>query len=170
MDEQAAAVRARDLFLDDRNLYGCAETAFVVLKEAYGLPDSTDSSAAMALNGGVANSGGVCGAITGAAMAVGLLAERRIADHREAKGVARGIIAGLMDAFAAAHGAVACRDLLGMGIRSEAEHRAFIESGIWRDRCTAQVEFAVARLAPLADPVAWERAVRDLAAPGPRDR
>ena len=28
-----ATRRARELYLDDRNRYGCAETAFVVLKE-----------------------------------------------------------------------------------------------------------------------------------------
>ena len=42
-----------------------------------GIDAPTDASAAMAFNGGIAYSGGPCGAITGAAMAVGLLAEQR---------------------------------------------------------------------------------------------
>ena len=56
-----ARCRARELYVDDANVHGCAETAFVVLKEAFGLPDATDSSAAMALNGGVAYSGATKG-------------------------------------------------------------------------------------------------------------
>jgi len=153
---------ARRLFLDDANVYGCAETIFIVLKSAYGLPDSDDSSAAMALNGGVAYSGGACGAISGAAMAVGLLAAQRIADHREAKRVARRITARFMDDFERAYGSTDCRDLIGMDLRTEEGHRAFIDSAIWRDRCMGQIEFAVGRLAPLADEAAWERALHEI--------
>jgi C_GCAxxG_C_C family probable redox protein len=155
---EAARHRARELFLDDRNLYGCAETAFVVLKEAFGLPEPMDSSAAMALNGGIAYSGGTCGAVTGAALAVGMLAERRIPDHRAAKRAARLVTADLLAAFEAGFGTLACRELIEVDLRTEAGHRAFIDSGIWRDRCMRQLEMAVGRLAPLEDPATWEAA------------
>lgn len=143
----AAAARARELFLDDAHPYGCAETAFVVLKEAYGLPDPLDSSAAMALNGGVAYHGGVCGALTGSALAAGQLAAARATDHDAAKRLAREITAGLMNAFEAEFGAVECRSLLGLDIRTPEAHAAFLESGAWRTTCMRQVEFAVGRLA-----------------------
>ena len=159
-----ATRRARELFLDDRNLYGCAETAFVVLKEAFGLPEAADSSPAMALNGGVAYSGGTCGAVTGAALAVGMLAERRIVDHGEAKRAARLLTADLLAAFETGFGSSACRELTGSDLRTEAGHRAFIEGGIWRDRCMRQIETAVARLAPLADEAALDAAIAALEA------
>jgi C_GCAxxG_C_C family probable redox protein len=167
MDGREAVQRAQELFLDDRNVYGCTEVTFIVLKEAFGLPDSEDSSSAMALNGGVAYSGGICGAISGAAMAIGLLAGRRIADHRAAKRAAHLIISGLIDDFDGEHGAVDCRDLLGMEVRTKAQHAAFIESGIWRDVCMRQVEFSVRLLTPLADEGAWAQALRDLEARQP---
>jgi len=159
-----ATRRARELFLDDRNLYGCAETAIVVLKEAFGVPETADSSPAMALNGGIAYSGGTCGAVTGAALAVGMLAERRFADHGEAKRAARLLTADLLTAFEAAFGTSACRELTGSDLRTEAGHRAFIEGGIWRDRCMRQIETAVARLAPLADEAALDAAIAALEA------
>jgi C_GCAxxG_C_C family probable redox protein len=163
MENESSAVQgARDLFLDDANTYGCAETVFVVLKSAYGLSDSADSAAAMALNGGIAYSGGPCGAISGAALAVGLLAAQRVADHGEAKRAARLITAGVMDDFQKVHGSTDCRDLIGMDLRTEDGHRAFIDSAIWRDRCMAQIEFVVGRLAPLVDEAAWESALHDL--------
>lgn len=167
MDEGAAVERARELFLDDRNLHGCAETTFVVLAEAFDLSAGADPAAAMALNGGVAYSGGTCGAITGAALAVGLLAGRRIADHAAAKRAARLVTARLIDEFAGEHGAVECRRLVGVDLRTKAGHRAFIESGAWRDGCMRQIEFAVRRLAPLADEEAWAGALRDLEASEP---
>jgi C_GCAxxG_C_C family probable redox protein len=156
---------ARAYYLDDRNQFGCAETTFIVLKGAFGLDDPMDSSAAMALNGGVAYSGGMCGAVSGAALAVGMLAEQRIADHREAKRVARELVARLMDDFRAQHGSVDCRDLIGIDLRAPGGHERFIESGTWRDGCMRQIEFAVSRMAPLVEDEAWERAVRELDAP-----
>jgi C_GCAxxG_C_C family probable redox protein len=154
----AAIERARELFLDDRNTYGCAETAFVVLKEAFGLPDAADSAAAMALNGGIAYSGGTCGAVTGAALAVGMLAQQRFPDHRTAKREARLVTAGLLAAFEAEFGTSACRELIGRDLRTDAGHRAFIESGVWRDRCMRQIEMAVERLGPLGGETAWDAA------------
>ncbi|MDP2350777.1 MAG: C-GCAxxG-C-C family protein [Chloroflexota bacterium] len=159
-----AVRRARELFLDDRNLYGCAETAFVVLKEAFGLERAADSSAAMALNGGIAYSGRTCGAVTGAALAVGMLTGRRIPDHRAAKRVARLVTADLLRAFEGEFATSACRELIGMDLRTDAGHQAFIESGVWRDRCMRQLEMAAARMAPLGDEAAWDETVEELEA------
>jgi C_GCAxxG_C_C family probable redox protein len=147
----ATRARARELFLDDSNTYGCAETTLRVLAEAYGLPDAADTSAAMALNGGIAYSGATCGAITGAAMAVGRLTASRVADHAEAKRAARAMTADLIAAFEAEFGATTCRALTGLDLRTDEGHRAFIDGGAWRDGCMRQIELAVARLATLAD-------------------
>lgn len=162
MDEREAVRLARRLFLDPSNVYGCAEATFIVLKTAWGLDDPEDSTAAMALNGGIAYSGGTCGAISGAALAVGMLAGRRVEDHREAKRAARLVIAGLMDDFRETHGELDCRALIGLDLRAPGSHEAFIASGIWQTRCMRQIEFAVRRLLPLADPATWERTVADL--------
>jgi C_GCAxxG_C_C family probable redox protein len=109
----------------------------------------------MALNGGVANGGGVCGAITGAALAVGLLAARRFEDHSRAKSAAREAIARVMDDFRERYGAVDCRTLVGVEIRTPAQHQAFIDSGTWRRACMSQVEFVVRALASLPAEEAW---------------
>jgi C_GCAxxG_C_C family probable redox protein len=149
--------RTRALFLRDDNTYGCAEVALVALQEHWSLPDAADSSAAMALNGGVAYSGATCGAITGAAMAVGRLAQLRATDHREAKRIARTLVQRLMKGFAEVHGSTDCRDLTGYDMTTE--HEAFIESGVWRDVCMRQLEYAVGFLAALGDPEVWEEEV-----------
>jgi len=149
--------RARELFLDDANIYGCAETTFVVLKEAYGLPDAGDSGAAMALNGGIAYSGSMCGALTGAALAVGMLAEREIGDHRQAKRRAREATAATIADFRTTFGATTCRELTGFDLSSDEKHRAFIEDGTWRTGCMRQIEFVVQRLTEDDGPAAAER-------------
>lgn len=149
--------RIRSLFLRDDAAYGCAEVALVVLQEHWSLPDPADSSSAMALNGGIAYSGGTCGAITGAAMAVGRLAERRAADHRQAKTIARTVVQRLMSEFTAVHGSTECRDLTGYDLMKD--HEAFIAAGVWRRECLRQLETAVGFVAPLGDPTVWEAEV-----------
>lgn len=152
----------RSLFLRDDNHYGCAESSLVALQKLYGLSAAEDSSSAMALNGGVAYSGGICGAISGAAMAVGRLAEQRIDDHKEAKRTARKIIQRVMAEFDAEFGSHNCSGLIEYDISTQSGHDEFIESGVWRDTCMKQLEYSVGRLAGLADPATWDEEVAAL--------
>jgi C_GCAxxG_C_C family probable redox protein len=152
----------RSLFLRDDNHYGCAESSLVALQTLYGLPDADNSSSAMVLNGGVAYSGGICGAISGAAMAVGRLAARRIGDHKEAKRTARKIIQRVMAEFDAEFGSHNCSELIEYDISAQQGHDEFIESGVWRDTCMKQLEFSVGRLAGLADPEIWDEEIASL--------
>ncbi len=164
-DAGAEAVAfARDLYLDEAHPYGCAETCFMVLKTAYGLDDPLDPSAAIALNGGVGWGGAICGSLTGAALAVGMLAERRMSDHARAKLVAREIVADALERFREAHGSVDCRELIGHDLRAPGGHQAFLDSGLWRTHCMAQIETVVGYLATFADPGTWERAVVEIEA------
>ncbi len=153
---------ARKLFLRDDNFYGCAETSLVALQKVYGLPNAEDSSSAMVLNGGIAYSGGVCGAISGAAMAVGRLAEQRIGDHKVAKRTARRIIQKVMADFDEEFGSHNCSSLIKLDISTQEGHDEFIDSGIWRTTCMSQLEFSVGRLAKLADKDEWDRVVASL--------
>jgi C_GCAxxG_C_C family probable redox protein len=162
MNQQQVIELARVTFLTETNTYGCAETSFIVLKHAFGLPNPGDTSMAMALNGGVACWGSVCGVITGAALAVGQLAKQRIAHHKHAKRIARRIINRLMIEFAAENGSIACLDLIQRDIRNPEDHARFIEEGVWREICMRQIEFSVTRLFRLHDVSVWEQTISEL--------
>jgi len=162
MTEQEAIELARACFVTEDHIYGCAETTLIVLQQAFALPAAADSSPAMALNGGLAWSGGPCGAITGAALAVGRLAGQRIADHGEAKTVARKVVARLMAGFEAAHGHTDCRSLLGLDISTEAGHAAFIEAKTWHTACMDQIAFVLRELLAVQDEQVWAAMVRQL--------
>ncbi len=155
---EPAVGAARDLFLRDDNYYGCAEATLVALQHECGFEDPDDASAAMPLNGGIAYSGDICCAISGAAMAVGRLAGERISDLRAAKRTARRLTQALMADFEAEFGGHNCPQLIEYEISIPAEHDAFIESGVWSETCMRQIEFSVTRLCRLADPDAIERA------------
>ena len=157
-----AVEHARRLFLDDRHEHGCAETTLVALKTALELEEPDDASPAMAFNRGVAYSGGVCGAISGAALALGLIAGRRVADHGTAKRIARELTAELMGEFLASFPSIDCRVLIGTDLGTRDQHDAFLTSGVWRDRCMRQIEFTVAWAAILGRREAWDAAVARL--------
>jgi C_GCAxxG_C_C family probable redox protein len=162
--EAEAVALARDLYLDDEHPYGCAETCFIVLKTVYGLDDPMDPSPAIGLNGGVGWSGAMCGSLTGAAMAVGMLAERRIPDHARAKLVARELVAGALERFTEVHGSVDCRELIGYDFRAPGGHDAFMAAGLWRTACIGQIETVVGHLATFSDTAVWDGAVLEIEA------
>ncbi len=137
-------------FLRPENTYGCAETTYIVLKRLYGLPESENSSAAMVLNGGFAYRGGLCGALSGAALAVGQLAERMLDDHAIAKRKSRQVMIDLMTQFSEQFGSVDCSALSGFDFSVPGEHDQFIEAGKWKKDCTDQILFVVERLANLS--------------------
>ena len=155
----AAIALARSLFLRDDSYYGCAEASLVTLQQVFDLPNPADSSSAVALNGGIAYSGSMCGALTGAAMALGRLAEQRLPDHHQAKTVARSLTEILIRDFADEFSGHNCSDLIDYDISIPEQHEAFIDSGVWREGCMRQVEFTVSRLTALADEEVWEKTV-----------
>ena len=163
MTDPRPNARIRELFLIDEGLYGCAEVTQIALQEQFDLPDPGDSSPAMVLNGGLAYSGGACGAVTGAALAVGRLAAARLTDHRDAKRTARHVIQGLMVEFEDKFGSMSCRDLTGYDMMKD--HEAFMEDGTWKTVCTRQIEFVAERLQALMDPGHWEGVVAAATAP-----
>ncbi|HSJ54168.1 MAG TPA: C-GCAxxG-C-C family protein [Anaerolineae bacterium] len=156
MTEQEAIKLARSYFITEDNVYGCAETTLMVLQQAFDLPGAADSSPAMALNGGIAWSGGPCGALTGAALAVGRLAGQRVADHKEAKRAARALIARLMAGFRAEFGHTDCRALVGLDISTVEGHTNFVDSQLWHTVCMDQIVFVLRKLVALADEEMWQ--------------
>ena len=137
-------------FLRPDNAYGCAETTYLVLKHIYGLPNPEDSSIAMVLNGGIAYSGGMCGAITGASLAVGQLAGQTISDHNMAKRKSREIITQVHKQFLDTFGSNSCKQLTGYDFSRPHEHDQFIKDKRWEVECTRQILFVVERLASLS--------------------
>jgi len=80
---------------------------------------------------------------------------------REARRLTQALIADFTSRFAAAD----CRALVDYDFMQPGRHEAFIESGIWRDVCLRQIEFAADRTARLAADAGWHP---DSDSPGPR--
>ncbi len=136
--------RAQALF--DQGYY-CAESALLALAEYSGLDDRFHPGIATGFCSGLSRTSGMCGALSGAIMGLGLLSGRdRPAASPDPlyEKVNR-----LLTAFAARFGSTECSVLIGCDL-SLPGGREFFKTHALRDRCRcytgAAVEFALALL------------------------
>ncbi|MCS7338214.1 MAG: C-GCAxxG-C-C family protein [Verrucomicrobiae bacterium] len=137
--EQVAA-RAEDLFQAG---FCCAESVFAAVAEGCGIRSELIPKVATGFCGGMARTGNVCGAVTGAVMGISLATGRtspngsRETNHK--------LTQQLMREFEARFGTIICRELIGCRLDTPEGHKHFIEHGL-RAKC-AEFTRQAARMA-----------------------
>ena len=105
--------------------WACAESVVATLAERQGIHSDLIPAMATGFCGGVSRRGGMCGAVSGAVMAIGMVNGRRSAAvSREPNYAAT---QALVDGFVKAFGSTNCLDLLGLALdtdEGQAEFRA----------------------------------------------
>jgi len=109
---------ARDLFAKG---YNCAQAVLGAFCEEARLDLPTALKLANGFGGGV-RCGEVCGAVSGAILAIGLKCGFYIENDREQKAYCNQKAYEFVEKFKEANGSILCRDLLGVDIRSPADH------------------------------------------------
>ena len=130
--------------------YNCAQSVLGAFCEDDGL----DVTAAMKVAGGLGGGlryGEVCGAASGAVLALGLKCGQYIEGDQAQKSFCYKKTREFMDAFAAECGAVTCRDLLGFDVNDEALRLAN------RDRMKAVCGNAIACAVRVLEGMEFER-------------
>ena len=133
--------KAREYFLKG---YSCSESVLISLAEEWHLPAGVTPRAGSALGGGVGASGEVCGAITGAAVALGLYKGRDdITDEvgTERKKKLYMTMRKLNKAFTHKFGAVTCRQLIHLDLSDPDQLEIFKQCGKRKNLCTRFVAF-----------------------------
>lgn len=102
----------------------CAQAVLSVYGEYFGLAPEQARAVACGFGGGMGGMGGTCGAVTGAYMALGLTYDAADADSRTK---VYGLVQELTRRFAARHGSVVCRELLGVDLATPEGKKAFRE-------------------------------------------
>lgn len=116
-----------------------------MLQDAFGLEDDQIWTAASGFGGGIGRTQLVCGALTGAVIALGL-AEGRSMESPGPKDVANAVrpkVRQLLAAFDTRFGATGCRALTGFDFDSPAEYEAFRASADAKAGCESYIKFAV---------------------------
>ena len=145
---QAAAARADEHFHEHYNcaqsvLWGVAETCDLACRAC--IP-----AVALAMGGGIGHTGRACGALTGAAMAVGLAVDGVVGGSiSDRKDEANRLTAALVHRFADEFGATDCLALLGFGwSEADAVERWYGQRG---QTCDRYVRWAAAEAARTID-------------------
>jgi len=127
-----------------RDGYSCSQSVFSALAERWNIDPTVSLRIAAGFGGGLARSGGTCGCVTGAIMAIGL-AQRGISpeENRAEKRKTCEVSQQFMYAFEERNGSMLCRELLGCDISTaeglaEARQKELVQS-----RCAKLVRDAV---------------------------
>ncbi len=124
--------------------FACSQSVLLAFAPRFGLDPVVAARVASAFGGGIARQGGICGAVSGAAMVLGLHAGNATAEDRPAKEAMYAAVRTLMAQFAEAHGSVECRRLIGRDMSTPEGYAAAREAGVFTRTCPAFVRTAVA--------------------------
>ena len=97
---------------------------------------------ATAFGGGIAGHGEVCGAVSGAAMAIGLKCGRDSGDDLDAKAETYAKVEQFTNAFREKFGSIICRELIGCDLRTPEGSQAAKERNLHLGFCSDIVAFA----------------------------
>lgn len=141
--------RCRELF--ESGCY-CAESVVIAVAERQGLPTGLAMRMATGFCGGISRTGGLCGALTGGIMALGLADGRGSAadDHT----LLYGKVARFLGEFEQRLGSTSCSGLLGCDISTVEGARVFASSDLESRICAGITEAAGTILETLLPPEA----------------
>lgn len=120
----------------------CSQAVFAVFSERYGLDESTAMKVATCLGGGV-QSAGVCGAVSGAALVIGLRDGQAGPGDGAARKLANGKMREFLRRFRERHAHVDCRDLLGCDITTPDGRRHAADGKLFIEKCPDYVKDSV---------------------------
>lgn len=115
--------------------YMCSQAVLAVFCEEFGLSREQAFKISISFGGGM-RKGEVCGACTGAIMALGLR-------YGENKSKSDEMCVKFLDSFEKENGSYICRDLLDCDIRTEEGIKYAIDNNLFKEICPKMVESAV---------------------------
>jgi len=126
------------------NKFNCAQSVLAVFKDELGLTEDQALRVACAFGGGMGRQQLTCGAVTGAAMALGLKFGKGKNDDDAKKQHTYEKTVVLFNEFTKLNGSVNCRKLLNdLNMTDEKDHAAIVEQGLFESRCRKYVADAV---------------------------
>lgn len=123
--------------------FNCAESSLLSACRALEIKSDAVPKIATGFGAGVSRFGGICGALSGTVMAMGLAKGRKDSKDNDAKVKLYKMTAELLNEFKAEFGTVDCRELTGCNLLSEEGRTKFSNEKIHEEVCPKFVEFAV---------------------------
>ena len=128
------SLKAKSRFEQD---FSCSQSVFSTLAPEMGISEESALKIASAFGGGMMRHGEVCGAVTGALMALGLKYGATTPDN---EGKIREASQELMRRFKETNGSLRCKELLGYHLIIPEEREKAKESGVFSSLCPLLVQ------------------------------
>jgi C_GCAxxG_C_C family probable redox protein len=122
--------------------FSCSQAVLSAFCEPLGLERERALKIAQAFGGGIAESGDICGAVSGAYMVIGLKYGRTRADDDAAKEKTYSLVKEFQRRFTALYDSIICRDLLGYKLNIPQEREKALEKGLFENFCPKLVRSA----------------------------
>ncbi|WBW94933.1 C-GCAxxG-C-C family (seleno)protein [Oceanirhabdus sp. W0125-5] len=133
--------REEALMLFDKG-FNCSQAVFSVFCEEFGLDKNIALKVSTGFGGGLRN-GEICGAVSGAIMAVGLKEGHCIENDLDSKDRAYSHTRDFIDRFKERNNTIICRELLGHDISNEEELQIIKDRGLFNTICPKVIVDAV---------------------------
>ena len=120
----------------------CSQSVLAAFADECGITEEKALKLGSCFGGGM-RKGEVCGAVTGALMALGLLYGQNAVDDKEGRLSSDKVNDLMMDRFKEKCGSYICNDLLGCDIISEEGHQYCLDNKLFTEFCPKMVAAAV---------------------------
>ncbi|MBN1294184.1 MAG: C_GCAxxG_C_C family protein [Candidatus Latescibacteria bacterium] len=115
--------------------FSCSQSVFSTFAEDLGLDRDTALKIAAGFGGGMGRMGEVCGALSGAFMAIGLKYGSVEKGETDAKKQTYNLVHKAAEEFKSRHGCIHCNDLLGIDIGDYLQHQKAKMAGLFSTKC-----------------------------------
>jgi len=122
--------------------FTCSASVFSAFSGDLGLNPDIAMKVACGFGAGIAKTGNICGAVSGAIMVIGLAYGKAAEGDDAATEKTRALVRQFIAEFSRKNGSVNCTDLLGYDLSELSEYEAAQKSGIFINRCPLLVRDA----------------------------
>jgi C_GCAxxG_C_C family probable redox protein len=120
----------------------CSQCVLLTFSENLGLDKELALKIASGFGGGICQ-GEVCGAVTGAIMALNLKYGNTSAEDSKAKEKIYHLVRAFSQEFKNKNGSIKCNDLVGIDLKKEANRALARENGLFKEKCPNYIEDAI---------------------------
>ena len=132
--------KAREYFVGN---YNCTQAVLRTILEEKGLYFNQALIVAAGFGGGISRRGEICGALTGAVMAIGVLHGQKYNESGEHRKYTYESVGELIEKFKAIHDSPICNDLVGFDVRDPVARQKGSDDGVFKNVCPKFVEDSV---------------------------
>jgi C_GCAxxG_C_C family probable redox protein len=129
--------------------FSCSQAVLSAYSDVFDLELDLALKISQPFGGGIAHRGDICGAVSGAFMALGLKHGRTRADDIPARERTYESVSSFIQKFEAAFGSIICKELLGHDLSTENGQKKAEEEGLFETRCPKFVLHAAELVAEL---------------------